>query len=99
MSPEPRAPEAVPVTGATALAIVPFALFRSSIPAPMAPAAAPVAAPWMTRAISSCGTPAAEVNTTMTRAWTAMAASSTGRRPMWSDSEPTVSSAASTARA
>ena len=99
MSPEPSAPDAVPVTGATALAIVPLALFRSSIPAPIAPAAAPVDRPWMIRAISSCGTPSAVANTTMTTAWIAMAASSTGRRPTWSDSEPTVSSAASTARA
>ena len=60
MSPEPSAPDAVPVTGATALAIVPLALFRSSIPAPIAPAAAPVDRPWMIRAISSCGTVAAE---------------------------------------
>ncbi len=85
--------------GATALAIVPLALFRSSIPAPMAPAAAPVDRPWMIRAISSCGTPSAVVNTTMTSAWMAIAASRTGRRPVWSDSEPTVSKAVSTARA
>ncbi len=62
-SPDPSAPDAVPVIGATALAIVPRVLFRSSMPAPMAPAAAPVDRPWMIRATSSCGTPSAVMNT------------------------------------
>ena len=98
MSPEPSAPDAVPVIGATALAIVPLALFRSSIPAPIAPAAAPVDRPWMIRAIAPRDTVRGGEHH-HDQAWIAKAASSTGRRPTWSDSEPTVSSAASTARA
>jgi hypothetical protein len=98
-NPEPSAPDAVPVIGATALAIVPRTLLRSSMPAPMAPAAAPVDRPCTIRATSSCGTPCAVANTTMVATWIASAASSTGRRPTWSDSRPTISSAVSTASA
>ena len=47
--------------------------------------------------MSSCGTPVAVAKIHMVAAWASSAPSSTGRRPMWSESEPTTSSAASTA--
>ena len=95
--PDSSAPLAVPVMGATALRVVPLARSRSSIPAPTAPMAAPVDSPWAMRANISSGTPCAVANTSMIGACTASAASRTGRRPMWSDKEPTVRRAASTA--
>ena len=85
--------------GATALATAPRARLTSSIAAPTAATAAPVDRPCTIRAIISSGTPSARTKTSMAAAWTAIAASSTGRRPMWSDSRPTTSSAASTASA
>ena len=69
------------------------------MPAPIAPSAAPVARPWMIRAPISAPTPPAVAYTTIDRIWTARAASSTGRRPIESDSRPSVSSAARTATA
>jgi hypothetical protein len=51
------------------------------------------------RAASSARTSPAVAKISMATAWTAIATSSTGRRPIWSDSDPTVSSAASTASA
>ncbi len=85
--------------GATALAKVPRSRSTSSRPAPIAPSAAPVARPCTTRAMSSAGTPPAVANTSSVTAWTASAASSTGRRPTWSESLPRVSRDASTATA
>ena len=85
--------------GATAFANVPRWRSTSSRPAPIAPSAAPVARPWTTRAISSSGTPPATANMTSEAACTASAASSTGRRPTWSESLPRVSRDASTATA
>ena len=85
--------------GATAFATAPRARLTSSIAAPTAATAAPVDRPCTIRAIISSGTPSARTKTSMAAAWTAIAASSTGRRPMWSDSRPTTSSAASTASA
>ena len=55
--------------------------------------------PCTIRAMSSSGTPLAVVNTSSAAACTVIAASSTGRRPMWSESLPRVSSEASTATA
>jgi hypothetical protein len=53
--------------------------------------------PCTTRADSSAGTPVAVAKITSEPACTAIAASSTGRRPTWSDSLPRVSRPASTA--
>ncbi len=64
-----------------ALASAPRSVSMSSMAAPIAPSAAPVDSPWMTRAISSSPTPPAVANTTIAATWTARAASSTGRRP------------------
>jgi hypothetical protein len=89
-------PVAVPNAGATALAVVPRALFKSIIPAPTAPSAAPVANPWMIRASTRSPTPLAVANITMVTVCRAMAATSTGRRPRWSDNLPTKSNAANT---
>lgn len=90
---------AVPSIGPTALATVPFARSMSSMPAPTAPAAAPVDSPCTTRAATSAPTPWAVAKITMATAWVSVAAISTGRRPTWSDSEPNTSNAASTAKA
>ena len=91
------APLALPMPGATALAKVPSSRSMSSMAAPIAPRAAPVDRPWTTRADSSAGTPVAVAKITSEPACTAIAVSSTGRRPTWSDSLPRVSRAASTA--
>ena len=55
--------------------------------------------PCTTLAASSSGTPVAVAKITNDVTCTAMAPSSTGRRPTWSDSLPTVSRPASTASA
>ncbi len=85
--------------GETALANVPRSRSTSSRPAPIAPSAAPVPSPCTTRAISRAGTPLAVANTSSEATCMVIAASSTGRRPTWSESLPRVSSEASTATA
>nr|WP_017834896.1 hypothetical protein [Kocuria sp. UCD-OTCP] len=55
----------------------------------------PVATPWTSRATTRVASLSASTNTAIAAISRTRATSSTGRRPRWSDSAPTVSSAAS----
>ena len=73
--------------------------WRSSSAALNAPIAVPVANPWIVRAANSQPTPSAPANATIATISTMSAASSVGRRPTWSEMDPTTSSATSSATA
>lgn len=66
---------------------------NSTSPAASAPVAVPVAMPCTIRAMTSGTTPSAAQKTAVPAAATSRDATSTGRRPRWSLSEPTVSRA------
>ena len=69
---------------------------RSSSTAPSVLDIAPTAIPSRARAANSSPGPCASRNSAHAATSTAMAARISGRRPMWSDSEPKISSVAST---
>ena len=58
-----------------------------------------MATPCTTRATISSGTPAAVAKTSIETTWPTRPASSTGRRPTWSEIRPSTSSPTSTATA
>ena len=102
-TPAKIAPAARPLSGATTPVRAPCQSrsggWRSSSAALMQPMATPVARPWRMRAANSQTTLGATANTSMATISTTSAASSTGRRPRWSDNEPATSSALSSATA
>ncbi len=73
--------------------------WKSSSAALIAPIAVPVAIPCRIRAANSQPTPLAPAKASMATISSTSAAISVGRRPMWSEIEPTTSSAASSATA
>ena len=98
-APQASAPSASPPTGTTLLTRPAsrgeVGGLRSTSAAPSAVTAAPVAMPWAKRASISSGTPLAPMKMTSDTDSSAIAAASTGRRPMWSESAPTISNAPS----
>jgi hypothetical protein len=65
---------------------------RSISTAPRVLSPTPTAMPWRARAANNNATPFATRNSTHATANTTMPVMISGRRPMWSDSEPNVSS-------
>lgn len=95
-TPEIGAPRASPPSGKTLLRVAasPGRLLgsRSTTAADKVDIKKPVAVPWTMRATISAVTESACQNVTMLAASTTKPNEMIGRRPMWSDSDPTTSS-------
>ena len=91
-----KAPVAKPASGEMLVSRLPSALRAggaASITATdKAPLTTPMDRPWTIRAASSPPMPSAVRNSAMDATWIASAATITGLRPRWSDSEPATSS-------
>jgi hypothetical protein len=96
-TPVSSAPSASPAVGAALAIVAPSASRRtgasSTSAAVNAPNAVPVATPCTARAAISQPIDVAKKNIPIATSWIRSAPISTGRRPMWSESEPSTSSA------